>query len=135
MDSGDSGLLPGCVAPAPTPAPSIAPLAEVELDPPDDEADVDEPEQQQHQQPIDPPEPPSGTSGTATVVIVDDLSKRRKRKERKDRAQEPDTIRAQKSEEENSERKGNAVCPWDDEGESAADDAPYVKTYSTLGYL
>ncbi|XP_049288502.1 uncharacterized protein LOC125766506 isoform X2 [Anopheles funestus] len=133
MDGGDSGLLPGCVAPAPTPAPSIAPLAEVELDPPDDETEPDELEPSavcgQTNEP--PPEQPSSTS--ATVVIVDDLTKRRKRKERKDREQ--DTIRAQKSEEENSERKGNAVCPWDDESESAADDAPYVKTYSTLGYL
>uniref|UniRef100_A0A182M565 RGS domain-containing protein n=1 Tax=Anopheles culicifacies TaxID=139723 RepID=A0A182M565_9DIPT len=135
MDGGDSGLLPGCVAPAPTPAPSIAPLAEVELDPPDDEADADELEQSAGLQAIELPEPPSSTSGTATVVIVDDLTKRRKRKDRKDRGPEQETIRAQKSEEENSERKGNAVCPWDDESESAADDAPYVKTYSTLGYL
>ncbi|XP_052900912.1 uncharacterized protein LOC128307206 [Anopheles moucheti] len=135
MDGADSGLLPGCVAPAPTPAPSIAPLAEVELDPPDDEAEADELEQSTDVQPFEPPEPPSSTSGTATVVIVDDLTKRRKRKERKDRGPDQETIRAQKSEEENSERKGNAVCPWDDENESAADDAPYVKTYSTLGYL
>uniref|UniRef100_A0A182XY08 Uncharacterized protein n=1 Tax=Anopheles stephensi TaxID=30069 RepID=A0A182XY08_ANOST len=137
MEGGDSGLLPGCVAPAPTPAPSIAPLAESWTHR-TTRRTWTSPQQQQQEQPrqsTDPPEPPSGTSGTATVVIVDDLSKRRKRKERRDRGQEPDTIRAQKSEEENSERKGDAVCPWDDEGESAADDAPYVKTYSTLGYL
>lgn len=30
-------LAPGCVAPAPTPAPLIAPLAEIEIDPPDDD--------------------------------------------------------------------------------------------------
>ncbi|KFB38880.1 AGAP000232-PA-like protein [Anopheles sinensis] len=79
---------------------------------------------------------PATTSCTA-VVIIDDPGRRRKRKERtKDRPSELELIRAQKSEEENSERKGgNAVCPWDDEDESAADDAPYVKTYSTLGYL
>lgn len=33
-------LVPGCVAPAPTPAPLIAPLAEIEVDPPDDEMNV-----------------------------------------------------------------------------------------------
>lgn len=33
-------LAPGCVAPAPTPAPLIAPLAEIEIDPPDDEMPV-----------------------------------------------------------------------------------------------
>lgn len=35
-------LAPGCVAPTPTPAPSIAPLAEVEVDPPEDELETDE---------------------------------------------------------------------------------------------
>lgn len=35
-------LARGCVAPAPTPAPSIAPLAEVEVDPPEDELDTEE---------------------------------------------------------------------------------------------
>lgn len=41
-------LVPGCVAPAPTPAPLIAPLAEIEIDPPDDEMSVsgiDKPQQ------------------------------------------------------------------------------------------
>lgn len=33
-------LARGCVAPAPTPAPLIAPLAEIEIDPPDDEMPV-----------------------------------------------------------------------------------------------
>lgn len=33
-------LVPGCVAPAPTPSPLIAPLAEIEIDPPDDETPV-----------------------------------------------------------------------------------------------
>lgn len=32
--------VPGCVAPAPTPAPLIAPLAEIEVDPPDDDIAV-----------------------------------------------------------------------------------------------
>lgn len=35
-------LAPGCVAPAPTPAPSIAPLAEVEVDPPEDELEAED---------------------------------------------------------------------------------------------
>lgn len=41
-DDGSRSLQPGCVAPAPTPAPSIAPLAEVEQDPQDDEYDDDD---------------------------------------------------------------------------------------------
>uniref|UniRef100_A0A182JDG4 Uncharacterized protein n=1 Tax=Anopheles atroparvus TaxID=41427 RepID=A0A182JDG4_ANOAO len=158
--SGD-GLLPGCVAPAPTPAPSIAPLAEVEMDPPDDEPYVEEEEEEQEetkeeegkQHQVQSEEVHGGQTGLAgtvyppddgetpaasctAVVIIDDPGRRRKRKERKEsRPTDLEQIRAQKSEEENSERKGNAVCPWDDEDESAADDAPYVKTYSTLGYL
>ncbi|ETN60970.1 hypothetical protein AND_007390 [Anopheles darlingi] len=72
------------------------------------------------------------------VVIVEDATRRRKRRER--HPERPDTdacLRAQRSEEESgTERKGgNAVCPWDDEDESAVDETPYVKTYSTLGYL
>lgn len=35
--TGGEMLVPGCVAPAPTPAPLIAPLAEIEVDPPDDD--------------------------------------------------------------------------------------------------
>ncbi|KAL9695391.1 hypothetical protein quinque_014676 [Culex quinquefasciatus] len=76
---------------------------------------------------------PEASAG-ATVVIIEDQVKRRKRKERKERG-EKEAVQQQRSEEENSEKKGNAVCPWDDEDESAADEAPYVKTYSTLGYL
>lgn len=40
-------LVPGCVAPAPTPAPLIAPLAEIEIDPPDDDVLVSGIEPQQ----------------------------------------------------------------------------------------
>nr|XP_029717693.1 LOW QUALITY PROTEIN: uncharacterized protein LOC115260679 [Aedes albopictus] len=129
-------LAPGCVAPAPTPAPSIAPLAEVEMDPGDDdpepETETDHTEtvtvhvttrEKQEQEPE--------ASAGATVVIIEDQIKRKKRRERKDK----DSVQQQKSEDDSSEKKGNAVCPWDDEDDSAADDAPYVKTYSTLGYL
>lgn len=40
--TGGERLVPGCIAPAPTPAPliAIAPLAEIEVDPPDDEMTV-----------------------------------------------------------------------------------------------
>ncbi|XP_055617058.1 uncharacterized protein LOC129762628 [Toxorhynchites rutilus septentrionalis] len=129
-------LAPGCVAPAPTPAPSIAPLAEVEMDPGDDEPETETDQTETvtvHVTTREKQEQEPEASAGATVVIIEDQVKRRKRKERKDRDRE--TVQQQRSEEENSEKKGNAVCPWDDEDESAADDAPYVKTYSTLGYL
>lgn len=133
-------LAPGCVAPAPTPAPSIAPLAEVEMDPGDDEqetttaSDHTETAVTVHVTTRERQEQEPEASAGATVVIIEDQVKRRKRKERKERG-DKDSVQQQRSEEENSEKKGNAVCPWDDEDESAADEAPYVKTYSTLGYL
>ncbi|XP_049542721.1 uncharacterized protein LOC125955621 [Anopheles darlingi] len=154
-DVGGTGLVPGCVAPAPTPAPSIAPLAEVELDPPDDDDDEDDDEN--HDEAVQEQELVTVTKeedkeeqeeaenkkkqkkdATDDVVIVEDATRRRKRRER--HPERPDTdacLRAQRSEEESgTERKGgNAVCPWDDEDESAVDETPYVKTYSTLGYL
>ena len=83
-------LAPGCVPPAPTPAPSIAPLAEVEMDPADDDLDVDY-------------LPPTSAS--------DELAKKKKKKEKKER----EAVRVQKSEEESEKKTGNPVCPWDDE--------------------
>uniref|UniRef100_A0A8D8FM75 Regulator of G-protein signaling 9 n=1 Tax=Culex pipiens TaxID=7175 RepID=A0A8D8FM75_CULPI len=138
MMDGDN-LAPGCVAPAPTPAPSIAPLAEVEMDPGDDEQETTASDHTEtavtvHVTTRERQEQEPEASAGATVVIIEDQVKRRKRKERKERG-EKEAVQQQRSEEENSEKKGNAVCPWDDEDESAADEAPYVKTYSTLGYL
>ncbi|EAT45719.1 AAEL003025-PA [Aedes aegypti] len=127
-------LAPGCVAPAPTPAPSIAPLAEVEMDPGDDEPETETDHTETvtvHVTTREKQEQEPEASAGATVVIIEDQVKRRKRRERKDK----DGVQQQKSEEDSSEKKGNAVCPWDDEDDSATDDAPYVKTYSTLGYL
>ncbi|XP_055523475.1 uncharacterized protein LOC129717529 [Wyeomyia smithii] len=129
-------LAPGCVAPAPTPAPSIAPLAEVEMDPGDDEPETETDHTETftvHVTTREKQEQEPEASAGATVVIIEDQIKRKKKRERKER--DKDSIQQQRSEEENSEKKTDAVCPWDDEDESAADDAPYVKTYSTLGYL
>ncbi|XP_058444021.1 uncharacterized protein LOC131425831 [Malaya genurostris] len=135
-------MAPGCVAPAPTPAPSIAPLAEVEMDPADDEPEAEaeaetETERTEtvtvHVTTREKQELEPEASAGATVVIIEDQIKRKKRRDRKER--DKDSLQQQRSEDDNSEKKGNAVCPWDDEDESAADDAPYVKTYSTLGYL
>lgn len=54
-------LVPGCVAPSSTPAPLIAPLAEIEVDPPDDEMSVSGIEKQ-----------PPDTTNTDPVVHPDD---------------------------------------------------------------
>lgn len=57
-------LVPGCVAPAPTPAPLIAPLAEIEIDPPDDEMPAPGIEKQQS---------PEATIKTEPIVHSGDI--------------------------------------------------------------
>jgi hypothetical protein len=80
---------PGCVPPAPTPAPSIAPLAEIEMDPADDDLDFPVPEPKVADQP-----PSSQTNQNNCAEMLDDQVKKKKKREKKT---------------------GNPVCPWDDE--------------------
>lgn len=94
-----SGLLPGCVAPAPTPAPSIAPLAEIEVDPTEDDID-------------------NITEQCEIVEPKPEVERRKKRKERKEKEGGEGQSQAQ-GEADNStdpeKSKRNAVCPWEDE--------------------
>lgn len=94
-----SGLLPGCVAPAPTPAPSIAPLAEIEVDPTEDDADA--PEQGE------------------TVETKPDVERKKKRKEKREKEGGECHSQAQGEAADSSthpeKSKRNAVCPWEDE--------------------
>lgn len=88
-------LAPGCVAPAPTPAPSIAPLAEVEFDPQDDEVDVEVRE---------------------VVEIKEEEHKKRRKRRSHDKA---DSQEKSSTPEEgikgNVQKDQYAVCPWEDE--------------------
>lgn len=86
-----SGLLPGCVAPAPTPAPSIAPLAEIEVDPTED--DPDAPEQEE---------------------AKPDVERKKKRKEKRDKEGGEAQGEADSSTDPDKSKR-NAVCPWEDE--------------------
>lgn len=98
-------LAPGCVAPTPTPAPSIAPLAEVEIDPPDDEGDfeidkivVDEIIEE-------------NDGGECSSFKPDDEKKKRKKRN-------SDSKKSDGELEQQDASKGNeqfAVCPWDEE--------------------
>ncbi|XP_037025638.1 regulator of G-protein signaling 9 isoform X2 [Bradysia coprophila] len=108
-------LARGCVAPAPTPAPSIAPLAEVEVDPPEDELDTEEMESVHV----------SESAGESKTEI------KKTDKQEGDGAAvvEKDVVETQCEE----TQCRNAVCPWEDE--DVTSDAPFVKTYATLGYL
>lgn len=93
-----SGYLPGCVAPAPTPAPSIAPLAETEADPAEDDVDI----------------------LTETCEIVEpkqEVERKKKRKEKKEKeGGEGQSTQADPDCSADPEKsKRNAVCPWEDE--------------------
>lgn len=90
-----SGLLPGCVAPAPTPAPSIAPLAETEVDTAEDELDNPNEFESIEQRP--------------------ENERRKKRKEKKEKEGEGHAAAEAESSTNPEKSKRNAVCPWEDE--------------------
>ncbi|CAO1386043.1 unnamed protein product [Diamesa serratosioi] len=111
-----SGLLPGCVAPACTPAPSIAPLAEIEADPTEEDLECFE--------------------SYESVEKKPDSERKKKKREKKDK-KDSETGTSSFTPEPDSTR--NIVCPWEDEIDVTsaveAEAAPFVKTYSTLGFL
>lgn len=124
-------LVPGCVAPAPTPAPSIAPLAEVEVDPPDDELDVEELEDVVPNAEVQR----SGTKlssqisedmATEEVDASNQHTEQTKRKRKKRNSESklekdspcavldpPQIVETPQMETDTPSR--NAVCPWEDE--------------------
>ncbi|KRG07377.1 uncharacterized protein LOC6585851 isoform X3 [Drosophila mojavensis] len=115
----------GCTAPAPTPAPSLAPLAVLEVDIVDDE-------------PLDE----SAAAKTPTPVLNnDEVCRRRKKRnsatkklssfDERDKITEKPDIPALTY---TDEAEHNAVCPWEDENVNTSD-GTFVKTYATLGYL
>lgn len=90
-----SGLLPaGCVAPAPTPAPSIAPLAEIEVDPTEDDADLAE--------------------QSETFEAKPEIERKKKRKEKREGGECQSQADADGSNDPDKSKR-NAVCPWEDE--------------------
>lgn len=94
-----SGLLPGCVAPAPTPAPLIAPLAEIEADPTEEETD----------------NPIELSDVVEPKPEVERKKKRREKKEREGGESQSHTQAEADSSTDPEKSKHNAVCPWEDE--------------------
>lgn len=92
-----SGLLPGCVAPAPTPAPSIAPLAETEADTAEDD--------------------PDNAAEFESIEQRPDNERRKRRKEKREKEGESQGQAAAEAESSTNPEKSkrNAVCPWEDE--------------------
>ncbi|KAH8367883.1 hypothetical protein KR084_003904 [Drosophila pseudotakahashii] len=139
FDSIDVGYIP----PAPTPAPSMAPLAELEADTVDDEPF---PEPEAPQVPV--PVPPSSSSSSREMVLASasvsvtatpTSSNEEARRRRKKRNSEGKKLSSSQDEKEKAggssmDADHNAVCPWEDENVTT-NDGTFVKTYATLGYL
>ncbi|XP_017869062.1 PREDICTED: uncharacterized protein LOC108617794 [Drosophila arizonae] len=115
----------GCTAPAPTPAPSLAPLAVLEVDIADDE----------------PLDESAAAKALTPVLNNDEVCRRRKKRnsatktlssfdERDKLTEKPDFPAPTYTD----EAEHNAVCPWEDENVNTSD-GTFVKTYATLGYL
>ncbi|XP_044252146.1 uncharacterized protein [Drosophila takahashii] len=136
FDSIDVGYIP----PAPTPAPSMAPLAELDVDTVDDEPF---PESQ-----VPVPVPPSSSSSSREMVLASasvsvtatpTSSNEEARRRRKKRNSEGKKLSSSQDEKEKASGSSmdadhNAVCPWEDENVTT-NDGTFVKTYATLGYL
>ncbi|XP_034135580.1 uncharacterized protein LOC117588418 isoform X2 [Drosophila guanche] len=154
-DSIDSDIQLGYIPPAPTPAPSMAPLAELDVDTMVDDEPMDEQEleleleQAQEQQEL---EPMAVVAPVAPTSSNDETRKRRKKRnsdgkkhsssqDEKDAKDAKDAGKADVSGSGSGSGAGivvdtehNAVCPWEDENVSTSD-GTFVKTYATLGYL
>ncbi|XP_067642241.1 uncharacterized protein [Eurosta solidaginis] len=151
----DSDSQVGYIPPAPTPAPSMAPLAEMDIDTVDDEPCEDTEESIQEEaepaktptQTIEPAEVnrASAIDETPPSVAMEEVKKRRKKRsadgkkilvaEEKEKASTSaggaaDSVGDSKT----TEADRNAVCPWEDENVTTSN-GTFVKTYATLGYL
>jgi len=99
-------LLPGCVAPAPTPAPSIAPLAELDADPPDDDVETPTADSQLPSFEV--------TAAAAAAEQKPEVERKKKRREKKDKEGAAGQTEATSSTDPDKSKR-NAVCPWEDE--------------------
>lgn len=95
---------PGCVPPAPTPAPLIAPLAEVESYPADDDT------------PITGTDDSAGEHAIAVSSSSDSTIKQSRTKKKKPRlTTEKSENKSDATTKSNEEINRNAVCPWEDD--------------------
>ncbi|XP_052757371.1 uncharacterized protein LOC113517538 isoform X2 [Galleria mellonella] len=112
--------------PAPTPAaprPPIAPLAVCEDIGVDDD-NVDKVPSAPLQRVSGPTEATSESDATKKIAHTDELSS----------VSEPNIVKRDNNSGIGEHKQRNDICPWEDEN-SCESDAPFVKTYATLGYL
>ncbi|XP_054727371.1 uncharacterized protein LOC129237029 isoform X1 [Anastrepha obliqua] len=147
----DTDTQAGYIPPAPTPAPSMAPLAEMDIDTVDDEP-CEEPELMLEvtelpttpTPAIDAVEMMPALVETAAPANTEEVKKRRKKRgmdskkihsvDEKEKASTSAGGTTDASGGTKSEADRNAVCPWEDENITTSD-GTFVKTYATLGYL
>lgn len=103
--TGGEVLVVGCVPPAPTPTPLIAPLAEVEFYPADEDA------------PLAGTDESAGEHGVAVSSSSgDSTAKQSRAKKKKTRLEtEKGEIKSDATTKSNEEINRNAVCPWEDD--------------------
>ncbi|XP_017146516.1 uncharacterized protein LOC108158553 isoform X3 [Drosophila miranda] len=146
FDSIDSDIQLGYIPPAPTPAPSMAPLAELDVDTMVDDDPADEPASST-ERPAVAVAVAAAVAPTATATATPTSSNDEARKRRKKRNSDGKKHSSQEDKDKDGGKDGsgsggggvvdpehNAVCPWEDENVSTSD-GTFVKTYATLGYL
>lgn len=105
-DVENSSISAGCVAPAPTPAPSLAPLATIDTDVVDDELDATSTADP------DKAEQPS-TSVASRSKSLNEESKKKKKK--RTASEEKKLDESDNGPPKSAEADRNTVCPWEDE--------------------
>ncbi|XP_017852361.1 uncharacterized protein LOC108606606 isoform X2 [Drosophila busckii] len=131
-DLADTDSQLGYIPPAPTPAPSMAPLAVLDMDTVDDEL---------YEEGAAAASEAAATAAlrTPTASAGSEETRRRRKKRNSDvkkhsSLDEKDKEKASGSAGAAGAAGGDAVCPWEDDNVSTSD-GTFVKTYATLGYL
>nr|XP_036221214.1 uncharacterized protein LOC106627025 isoform X3 [Bactrocera oleae]XP_036221215.1 uncharacterized protein LOC106627025 isoform X3 [Bactrocera oleae] len=148
----DTDTQAGYIPPAPTPAPSMAPLAEMDIDTVDDEPCEEMCSMQELAEIPTTPTPIVNMYEVSPTIIenvipvvTEEVKKRRKKRsaegkkilsldEKEQKASTSTGGAAEIVSGTKSETDRNAVCPWEDENVTTSD-GTFVKTYATLGYL
>ncbi|XP_039961051.1 uncharacterized protein LOC120775105 isoform X1 [Bactrocera tryoni] len=148
----DTDSQAGYIPPASTPAPSMAPLAEMDIDTVDDEPCEEMCSLQELAEIPTTPTPTVNMYEVSPTIIesVIPMATEEVKKRRKKRSAEGKKILSVDEKEQKastsaggatevvsgakSETDRNAVCPWEDENVTTSD-GTFVKTYATLGYL
>ncbi|XP_063378339.1 regulator of G-protein signaling 9 [Cydia fagiglandana] len=113
---------PPASSPARPPAPPVAPLAEGE--------DIGVDDDHVDKVPSAPPQVPADPAAAAES----DATKKIAHKDELSSVSKSNIVKRDNKSDLGDRKQRNDICPWEDEN-SCESDAPFVKTYATLGYL